>query len=104
MREDKKLDKNPIQSSLKGPKITCSLLIPLDLMRKLPNSERKNIGKNIDFLLRRYGNRLKNHRRINRKALTIKYQKPGNSLTKVNSRILPEEWGTLDSVLKVSHK
>lgn len=102
MRENKKLVKNPSESSLKGPKITCSLLIPLDLIKKLPKSERKNIGKNIDFLLRRYGNRLKNHRAINRKALTIKYQKPGNSLIKVNSRILPEEWGMF-SLLASSH-
>ncbi|MBM9502585.1 DUF1564 family protein [Leptospira sp. 201903071] len=102
MREIKNLGKRVTSSSLKGPKITCSLLIPLELMKKLPQSERKVVGKNINFLLCRYGKGLKINQRINQSALTIKYQKAGNSLIKINSRILPEEWAML-SILASAH-
>ncbi|WP_162274111.1 DUF1564 family protein [Leptospira tipperaryensis] len=102
MREIESVDKNATISLLRGPKITCSLLIPQELMQRLSHSERKNIGKNIHFLLRRYGKTLKRSQRINRRALTIKYQKTCNSLIKVNSRILPEEWATL-SILASAH-
>ncbi|WP_425529300.1 DUF1564 family protein [Leptospira stimsonii] len=102
VREINSIDKSVICSSLKGPKITCSFLIPLDLMKRLPNAERRSIGKNINFLLRQYGRRLKENKRFSQKALTIKYQKAGKSLIKVNSRIFPEEWAML-SVLASSH-
>ncbi|MBM9579611.1 DUF1564 family protein [Leptospira sp. 201903070] len=102
MRGIKNLDKNATSSFLKGPKITCSLLIPSELIRKLSQSERKNLGKNIDFLLKRYGKKFRINQKINQNALTIKYQKAGNSLIKINSRILPEEWATL-SILASAH-
>ncbi|WP_061249694.1 DUF1564 family protein [Leptospira alstonii] len=96
------INKDSIISSLKSPKITCSFLIPFKLLQQLPISERKKIGKNLRLLLNNHSTNLKVGKRLNSQALTIKYQKKGNSLVKFNARIHPEDWAEL-SILAATH-
>ncbi|TGL96608.1 DUF1564 family protein [Leptospira barantonii] len=91
-----------IVSSLNVSKITCTFLVPLKIVRQLPNSERKKIGKNLGVLLRIHAHRLNRRKKFNNRALTIKYQKQGNSLIKFNTRIHPEEWAQL-GIIAASH-
>ncbi|PJZ40628.1 hypothetical protein CH370_15005 [Leptospira kmetyi] len=91
-----------IASSLNISKITCTFLVPLKIVRQLPNSEQKRIGKNLGGLLKTHAHHLTRRKRFNNRALTIKYQKQGNSLIKFNARIHAEEWAQL-SVLAASH-
>ncbi|MCG6168951.1 DUF1564 domain-containing protein [Leptospira sp. FAT2] len=95
-------EKEFIASSLKGPKITCSFLIPLELLKKLPKSDQLKIGKNLGQLLRTHSKYIKSKKRFNKSALTVKYQRKGNSLVKFNSRVFPEEWAQL-SILSAIH-
>lgn len=102
MRNSIQLTNRSIVSSLQVSKITCTFLVPLKIVRQLPNSERKRIGKNLGILLKKYAHRLTHKKKFNNRALTIKYQKQGNTLIKFNTRIRPEEWAQL-SILAAAH-
>ncbi|MBM9579275.1 DUF1564 family protein [Leptospira sp. 201903070] len=96
-------NKNEILSSnFDKTKITCSFLVPKSLYNGLPLKSRKGIGRNLEYLLRKYRNRILKIKRIHKKTATALYQEKGNDLIKFNVRISPIFWEEL-TILSRSH-
>ncbi|PKA03326.1 DUF1564 family protein [Leptospira ellisii] len=95
-------DKNSTALSLTELRVTCSFLIPAKLLYKLPARDRKLIGKNLSFLMKKFETNLATSRRIRRATLTIRYQKSGKDLIKINARVNAEDWAQL-SIFAASH-
>ncbi|TGK34501.1 DUF1564 family protein [Leptospira gomenensis] len=95
-------DKNSKKLSLAGLKVTCSFLIPAKLFYRLTSRERRVIGKNLPFLLKKFSAKLTTSPRIGAKTLTIRYQRPGKNLIKINARVDGEDWAQL-GILAASH-
>lgn len=83
-------------------KITCSFLIPELLYKKLTFEDKKRIGKNLEYLLKKYKNKILKSKRIHKKTATSLYQEKGGGLIKFNVRIQPIFWEEL-TILSRSH-
>ncbi|MBM9501170.1 DUF1564 family protein [Leptospira sp. 201903071] len=97
-----KIKDEVLSSNFDKSKITCSFLVPERLYNRLPIKSKKRIGRNLEYLLRKYRNRILKIKRIHKKTATALYQEKGNVLIKFNVRIYPLFWEEL-TILSRSH-
>ncbi|AOP35321.1 hypothetical protein A0128_16605 [Leptospira tipperaryensis] len=97
-----KIKNGVLSSHFDKSKITCSFLVPNLLYKRLTRENQKRIGKNLEYLLKKYKNRILKSKRIHRKTATSLYQDRGNVLIKFNVRIYPLYWEEL-TILSRSH-
>ncbi|RHX88271.1 hypothetical protein DLM78_04795 [Leptospira stimsonii] len=91
-----------LSSEFESSKITCSFLIPEIFFNKLKPEDRRRIGKNLEFLLKKFRNKILKCKRIHKKTATSLYQEKGSGLLKINVRIKPIFWEEL-TMLSRSH-
>ncbi|EMY79486.1 PF07600 family protein [Leptospira weilii serovar Ranarum str. ICFT] len=94
--------KNETLSSQRTRKITCSFLVPKNFYKRLGLKNQKQIGKNLEFLLKKYRTKILKSRRFHNKTSTSLYQRKRGDLIKLNVRINDFNWEEL-TLLSRSH-